>query len=190
MNRSQNGEGDRARRRAARPTEADLRASERLSRLWELRTRRGDQAQLAASWHGPHGAGITAGAVSQYLHGTIPLNAEAVIRFAEFLNVDPLDLRDDLPELRKLAQERTGAAIREPAAPPPVDERILDARWRTYSVGLKADIVRLVEGARQGGTAGVPEHHGVGAQAVVNRLRRTERRRDKASQSEGGDGTK
>jgi len=89
--------------RKARPTEADIKAAEKLRKLWNATPlgQRPTQEQLAAQW--PDG-GVTQGAISQYLKGRIPLNAQAVMRFADALRIHPLKIRDDLPELRRLSQ--------------------------------------------------------------------------------------
>lgn len=152
---------ERTRVRASIITDADRSAAERLRQYWELRTKRGDQTILATQWHGANGAGITQGAVSQYIHGHTALNAAAVLRFAEFLGIDPLNIRDDLPELHHIARARAGDLLEEqPRSAAEMDERVLDARWNSYSRTLKAEIVRMVECARAPERHKEPELHG------------------------------
>jgi len=78
----------------AKPSEADRAAAQRLRAEWDARARglALTQDKMAARMGG------TQGLVSQYLNGFIPLNYRALMHFAEALGVDPLQIRDDLPE--------------------------------------------------------------------------------------------
>lgn len=160
MNTQTTTPGKKRRTRDANPTEADRAAAARLRAIWNLRAERGDQNRIAAIWHGPGGSGITQGAVSQYLNGLTPLNATAVLRFADFLGIDPLSIRDDLPELQALARAR-----RSDEASPRVDglpaETQVDEKWRTLPLQLKADIIRMVETARRPEATVQPGNHRV-----------------------------
>lgn len=180
-------ETSRTRARDQILSDADREAAARLRSYWDLRAKRGDQTRLAEQWHGLDGEGITQGAISQYLSGLVALNAHAVIRFADFLGIDPLVIRCDLPELRKLAQERL--LVRAPTeSAPQIDERLLDARWKTYSPELKAGICRMVESARATAGSGAPENHEVVSRGLAARRKRMGRTAVPGRRKEDEDG--
>lgn len=79
-------------------TEADKRAASRLSELWRVYKKKnpGESQESIGSR-----AEMTQSAVSQYMRGAIPLNLEAVLKFAALFNVPPATIRDDIPELAK-----------------------------------------------------------------------------------------
>lgn len=83
-------------------TEADHVAAAKLLTIWNRRKKESPkeiiQTKLAETWGDKE---ITQGAVSQYLHGRIPLNLTAVLRFAQFLRCQPQEIRDDLPDLKQ-----------------------------------------------------------------------------------------
>lgn len=83
--------------RKAKPTPADQLAAEKLRRLWNefQRANPGVTQEDAADK-----MGFTQGALSQYLKGSLPIRARAVLRFSQYLGCEPRDIRDDLPELR------------------------------------------------------------------------------------------
>lgn len=96
-------------KRKAKPTEADQQAAARLFNIWNqvaaqraLDPSRANLTQDVAAEH----LGASQSAVSQYLHGLIPLNYRALLIFANLLHVDPRSIRDDLPE--QLVEQRIG----------------------------------------------------------------------------------
>lgn len=80
--------------RSAKPDKSDLEAAKRLRTLWTKREEGLTQQRVAERLD------ITQGAVSQYLHGKIPLNYRAVLAFAAELDCEPAAIRADLPEQR------------------------------------------------------------------------------------------
>jgi phage repressor protein C with HTH and peptisase S24 domain len=87
---------DRKDDRRAKPTPADLAAAGRLRAIWDRK--KGSfgltQDKMAEALDGSQGL------VSQYLNGKIPLNYKTVLAFARALDVDPTEIRSDLPEQR------------------------------------------------------------------------------------------
>lgn len=74
-------------------TSEEARAAERLTALFLAQKEKTGLSQLALAlacgWQ-------TQGTVSQYLLGKIPLNAEAVVRFANFFKVPPAEIYPEL----------------------------------------------------------------------------------------------
>lgn len=131
--------------RKAKPTEADQQAAARLRAIWDSipRDRRPTQEDAAAL------LGCNQSAISQYRNAHIPLNARAVVLFAELLGCSPTDIRDDLPELAPLK-----AQAREPAAtyqttPELPSEIELNRAWHELPHKLKAQLIGVVRLARQ-----------------------------------------
>lgn len=82
--------------RRAKPTPADIAAAGRLKAIWD-RKKDGlglTQDKMAEALDG------TQGLVSQYLNGKIPLNFKTLLAFARELEIDPAEVRTDLPEQR------------------------------------------------------------------------------------------
>lgn len=93
--------------RKAKLSPADIEAARRLYRLWQQKKGSRPTQDVIAVKLGD----VTQGAVSQYIHGKIPLNFFAVLVFAESLGCDPREIRDDLPELTYFPRrEKTPAA--------------------------------------------------------------------------------
>lgn len=132
----------RANHRKAKPTPADVQAAARLRAIWDAipRERRPTQEKAAAL------LGCNQSAISQYRNGYIPLNARAVVLFAELLGCSPTDIRDDLPELK--AQVREPAATYQ-AAPELPSEIELNRAWHELPHKLKAQLIGVVRLARQ-----------------------------------------
>lgn len=80
--------------RRSKPTKADLAAATRLRALWDARAKPLGltQDKMAESME------ITQGGVNHYLRGRMPLNYHAVLSFAKALEVEPSEIRKDLPE--------------------------------------------------------------------------------------------
>lgn len=135
----------RANHRKAKPTPADVQAAARLRAIWDAipRDRRPTQEDAAAL------LGCNQSAISQYRNAHIPLNARAVVLFAELLGCPPTDIRDDLPELAPLkAQVREPAATYQPTPDSPSEDE-LDREWRDLPHDLKAELIGVVRLARQ-----------------------------------------
>ena len=81
-----------------RITDSDLAAARRLSKLWDAYQERNKDATQEVA-----GAkiGLSQAAFSQYLKGTIPLNARATLKFAQLLGVHPTEIRPELEPLLK-----------------------------------------------------------------------------------------
>lgn len=86
--------------RKAKPTAADLRAAERLKRLWTeaVAASRSPGRQTLTQEVAAEELGVNQSAVSQYINGLIPLNYRAVLGFSQLLGVEPSAIRADLPE--------------------------------------------------------------------------------------------
>lgn len=80
--------------RKAKPTPADIEAAERLRSIWDQKARSLGLTQEKMA----DILGGTQGLVSQYLTKRIPLNYKALMLFAKALDVDPIVIRNDLPE--------------------------------------------------------------------------------------------
>jgi Helix-turn-helix len=81
--------------RKAKMDAADIEAARRLHRLWQQKKGSRPTQDAIAEKLGD----VTQGAVSQYIHGKIPLNFFAVLVFADALGCDPREIREDLPGL-------------------------------------------------------------------------------------------
>jgi hypothetical protein len=95
---------ERSKHRKAKPTAADVKAAKRLRAIWERapKNERKSQTELADAWVKTWpGESMTQGALSQYMGGHLPLSAGTVLRFSLLLDCNPLDIRDDLPELAR-----------------------------------------------------------------------------------------
>lgn len=95
---------ERNKHRKAKPTAADVKAAKRLRAIWERvpKKDRKSQTELADAWVKIWpGESMTQGALSQYMGGLLPLSAGTVLRFSLLLDCNPLDIRDDLPELAR-----------------------------------------------------------------------------------------
>lgn len=90
---------DRNKNRKAKVSQADKDAARRLKAIFNRvkGAKNLTQEKLGDMWGD---GGRTQGAIGQYMNGIIPLNLEAVTRFAELLECRPQDIRDDLPGLR------------------------------------------------------------------------------------------
>ena len=75
-------------------TELDIEAARRLRAIWEQRKLERRFTQETASEH----LGMNQSAVSMYVRGSVPLGIEATFKFAYFLDVDPREIRPDLPD--------------------------------------------------------------------------------------------
>lgn len=82
------------RQRDSKPSNADLDAAKRLRDAWNA------LAQKRGLTQGKMGErlGVSQGAVSHYLSGRNALNFRALMHFSNALGIDPLTIRDDLPE--------------------------------------------------------------------------------------------
>lgn len=80
--------------RKSKPTSADIQAAAKLKRVWTTKARELGITQDSVADR----MGITQGAVSQYLNGKIPMNYLTLVAFASALEIDPSDIRTDLPE--------------------------------------------------------------------------------------------
>lgn len=105
--------------RRAKPTPADLAAAGRLRAIWDRKKEAFGltQDKMAEALDGSQGL------VSQYLNGKIPLNYKTVLAFARALEIDPAEIRADLPEQRL-------------SAPAPVDADWSDVSGFAQAVGL------------------------------------------------------
>lgn len=114
--------------RRAKPTAADKAAAERLRRLWETAPKKSRPRQEEIG--GQFEPQISQGAISQYIHGKIPLNFIAVLIFAKALGCDTASIRDDLTEFRLLREagwrSLRGSGQIQPLAPV---KTIRAARW-------------------------------------------------------------
>lgn len=72
----------------------ELEASAKLSRIWHAKKKElGLSQERAAELYG-----CSQGNISQYLNGKIPLNTDAVYKFAKILKVNPIEIRPDLKD--------------------------------------------------------------------------------------------
>jgi len=95
--------------RQAKPTKADRAAAKKLLAYWDERKKaRGLTQDKMADI-----LGITQGAVSQYLHGKIPMGYLTLVGFTNALGLHPADIRTDLPE------QRVSISVVREADPPP-----------------------------------------------------------------------
>jgi len=83
---------------------ADRLAASNLAEIWKLKSSALSLTQEKAAGD----LGMTQGAVSQYLHGKVPLRIVAAIKFAKLLKVKPTEIREDL---RELTSELTPEAL-------------------------------------------------------------------------------
>lgn len=90
---------ERKKERKAKVTPADEDAAARLLAIWKRvsKAKGWTQEDIADKWGEK---GITQGAVSQYLHGKVPLNLKAVMRFAALFDCKTSDIRSDIEGLR------------------------------------------------------------------------------------------
>jgi transcriptional regulator with XRE-family HTH domain len=119
--------------KTAKPTETDRHYADVLKALWnrklaEARSQGKKWTQESAGAE----MGMTQGAVSQYLNGEISLGLDATFKFANFLGVDPLEIRDDFEALSGRALDLSSAPHRpsHSAGQPPskMDLALLVAR--------------------------------------------------------------
>ncbi len=75
-------------------TDLDIEAAQRLRAIWDQRKRERAFTQETASDF----LGMNQSSVSMYVRGAIPLGVEATLKFAYFLDVDPREIRPDLPD--------------------------------------------------------------------------------------------
>jgi transcriptional regulator with XRE-family HTH domain len=79
-------------------TAEEKKTAQRITRLWEAKQteykdkfgRKLPQSEAA------HEMGITQGAFSQYINGTIPTNINIVVAFSNYLNADPIEIAPHL----------------------------------------------------------------------------------------------
>jgi hypothetical protein len=64
--------------------------------------------------------------ISQYLTGRIPLNAQAVMMFADALHIEPWKIRDDLPQLRQMQKALPAPENFDPFPTVSTDQRSTD----------------------------------------------------------------
>lgn len=83
---------DDRKHRSSKPTPADLAAAGRLRAAWGNRPKGLTQEKMGAV------LGASQSAVSHYLSGRNALNYRVLMLFAKALDIDPLTIRDDLPE--------------------------------------------------------------------------------------------
>ena len=85
--------------RRSKPTKADKEAAARLKTIWAS-TKRAREAAGQKLTQDQVGEilDINQSAVSQYINGHIPLNYRALQAFAHILEIDPNEIRSDLPE--------------------------------------------------------------------------------------------
>lgn len=83
--------------RASKPAPADIAAAQRLREHWLSRGRKPSQAQLADA------LGVTQGAISHYLHGRNKMNFRTLVLLCREMEIDPFDIRSDLPEQQLLS---------------------------------------------------------------------------------------
>lgn len=96
-------------------TDEDLQAAQRLKSIWNIRGKAlGLTQEKAADAMGFN----TQGAVSHYLNAHVPLNTDAVIKFASLLQVSPEEIRPDLAPLLNLVRK----------GPSPTTEFTIDGR--------------------------------------------------------------
>lgn len=89
--------------RKAKPTPEDRRAAAELKARWVAAGRQPTQTEIGFA------LGITQGAVSQYLAGTIPMNYVTLALFCQQLGIaDPAEIRTDLPEQQLMVREDSG----------------------------------------------------------------------------------
>lgn len=102
--------GDRA-TRDAKPTDADKAAAARLKSIYNSKKKALDLTEetLGARWPYKEDGdsdrvGVTQGTINQYLNGRMALNFRAVLFFANELQIQPQDIRDDLVEIQYFAK--------------------------------------------------------------------------------------
>lgn len=166
--------------RKAKPTEADQQAAARLRAIWDSipRDRRPTQEQAAEKLN------VNQSAISQYRNGYIPLNARAVVLFAELLGCRPTDIRDDLPELAPLRNRVNEPAPTYQAAPELPSEIELNRAWRELPHKLKAQLIGVVRLARQ--TGGKDIAHAQSKAAGSGGLKLTVSRRSRHAHKRSG----
>ena len=71
---------------------AELEISARLSRLWHAKKKELNLSQERAA----ELYGCSQGNISQYLNGKIPLNTDAIYKFAKILQISPFEIQPDL----------------------------------------------------------------------------------------------
>lgn len=95
-------------------SEQDIEAAHRLKEIWNSRkTELGLTQDRAAEILGF----ATQGAVSHYLNAKTPLNLEAVLKFANLLQVAPESIRPDFSDLLNIARLLTPSATQESIPP-------------------------------------------------------------------------
>lgn len=126
-------------RRDLTPAERD--AADNLKRIWEEKRQRLDLTQERAAerlgW-------TTQGAVSHYLNGRNPLNADAILRFASLLDVDPREIDPAIAELLPRAESLSA------------DECRILAIFRRLDQEGKKTIIAVAEMAARGSAATAP----------------------------------
>lgn len=112
--------------RKSKPSAADIEAAARLRAAWQRRPKGVTQQTVADLLEASQSA------VSQYLHGRIPLNYRAAQAFAIAIGCRPEDIRTDLPEQQLMLGGRVedGRASYITVEP---DERTLLQRYRNAS---------------------------------------------------------
>lgn len=92
--------------RKAQPTRADERAAKRLKTMWQSMGRdKPTQESLAARF----GSGGSQSLISQYMRGTIGLNARALLFFAQEFRCKASDIYPDHPDLHLIEQQSISA---------------------------------------------------------------------------------
>lgn len=95
---------DDRKNRSSKPTPADLEAAERLRAAWAKRPRGLTQEKMGVL------LGASQSAVSHYLSGRNALNYRVLMLFAQALDIDPIAIRDDLPEQALASSGKFSAA--------------------------------------------------------------------------------
>lgn len=179
--------------RKSKPTAADVAAAKRLRAAWDVREDRSlTQESMGVL------LGSSQGAVSQYLNGKIPLNYRALLHFAKALGVDPLEIRDDLPEQQVAAARAVNDSVApysmsQPARLDPakvvLTTRALLAFLRRRNPDVVLDLTQAAAAELFAEVyemaAGVDDELELGA-AVADFMAAREAKRGSESQSDGG----
>jgi transcriptional regulator with XRE-family HTH domain len=83
---------------------SEIEVSKRLNRIWHAKKKQlGLSQERAAEIYG-----CSQGNISQYLNGKIPLNTDAIYKFAKMLCVSPSEIKPELKEAASMLLADTG----------------------------------------------------------------------------------
>ncbi|MCX7206522.1 MAG: helix-turn-helix transcriptional regulator [Proteobacteria bacterium] len=114
-------------------SDEELAAAARLSDLYESAKHASGLSQmalaLACGWS-------SQGTVHQYIKGKIPLNADAINRFAAFFSVKPAEIYPELAEKLGMETKPHAVTIEKGISYPSEIEKILNALVRAHACGV------------------------------------------------------